>query len=77
MIHDPADDEADQVDGSGRLSRCSVGSNTSTGSGGRMSNHGPPPPGERKLHLTQDDRELMDMFKSQGTANVRNLYANK
>ena len=46
---------------SGRLSRTSVGSN---GSGGRLSQSGAP---ERKLHLTQEDRELMDMFRAQGT----------
>lgn len=72
MIHDPADDsadvEAEPTESSGRLSRSSVGSNNSGGiSGGRVSQHsGPPPVGERRLNLTQDDRELMDMFRSQG-----------
>jgi len=61
MMTDTADDaslENEQIE-SGRLSRTSVGSN---GSGSRLS--GPP---ERKLHLTQEDRELMDMFRSQVT----------
>lgn len=74
MIHDPANDaaetEAEQPENSGRLSRSSVGSNHSSGgavSGGRLSvSSGPPPVGERRLNLTQDDRELMDMFRSQG-----------
>lgn len=72
MIHDPADDsadaEAEPAESSGRLSRSSIGSNNSGGtSGGRLSQHsGPPPVGERRLNLTQDDRELMDMFRSQG-----------
>lgn len=69
MIHDPANDpsepEADQVDHSGR--RSSAGSNHSGASASRISSAGPPPPvGERRLNLTQDDRELMDMFRSQG-----------
>lgn len=71
MIHDPADDpadaDADQGDNSGRLSRSSVGSNNS--GGGRVSQQqaaGPPPVGERRLNLTQEDRQLMDMFRSQG-----------
>lgn len=75
MIHDPANDpteaETEQVESSGRLSRSSVGSNHSGGavSGGRLSvSSGPPPVGERRLNLTQDDRELMDMFKSQGNS---------
>ena len=58
FIFDAASLENEQIE-SGRLSRTSVGSN---GSGSRLS--GPP---ERKLHLTQEDRELMDMFRSQGT----------
>ena len=71
MITDTAGSEPGNEDGladsngpemSGRLSRSSVGSNNS-GSGGRMI----PPGGERRLNLTQDDRELMDMFRSQGT----------
>ena len=73
MIHDPANDPADdgggeQGDSSGRLSRSSVGSNNSGGavSVSRVSQAGPPPVGERRLNLTQDDRELMDMFRSQG-----------
>lgn len=73
MIHDPANDpseaeQADQVDHSGR--RSSASSNHSSGtatSGGRISSAGQPPPvGERRLNLTQDDRELMDLFRSQG-----------
>ena len=73
MIHDPADDsvdasETEPTENSGRLSRSSVGSNNSGGaSGGRGSQQsGPQPIGERRLNLTQDDRELMDMFRSQG-----------
>lgn len=72
MIHDPADDsadtEAEPTENSGRLSRSSVGSNNSGGtSAGRSSQQcGPMPIGERRLNLTQDDRELMDMFRSQG-----------
>ena len=70
MIHDPANDPSDpsEEQGDGRLSRSSVGSNNSGGAASvnRVSQAGPPPVGERRLNLTQDDRELMDMFRSQG-----------
>ena len=75
----PSEIEAglDQVD-NGRLSRSSVGSNNSGGSGvgqyrpsyqqqQSTAGAGPPQPmGERRLNLTHDDRQLMDMFRSQG-----------
>jgi hypothetical protein len=73
----PSEIEAglDQVD-NGRLSRSSVGSNNSNGSGGQyrpsyqqqqsLASGVPPPSGERRLNLTHDDRQLMDMFRSQG-----------
>lgn len=51
---------------SGRLSRSSVGSNGSGGTLGRPSQQAAFAPVERRLVLTQDDRELMDMFRSQG-----------
>ncbi len=86
MIHDPANDPADAADGeqgesSGRLSRSSVGSNNSGGAASvsRLSQAGPPPVGERRLNLTQDDRELMDMFRSQGKMPIhryQTAYAN-
>ncbi len=64
---------------SGRLSRSSIGStgsgggggNASAGSGGFGAGTRPSvavaPPPERRLMLTQEDRELMDLFRSQGT----------
>jgi len=52
---------------SGRLSRSSVGS---SGSGGGVATSSirpaQPMPGERRLVLSQEDRELMDLFRSQG-----------
>jgi len=65
MITDTADDanlESDIVE-SGRLSRTSVGSNGSGGTSRQC--QGPPPPPERRLNLTGEDRELMDMFRNQ------------
>lgn len=66
-VHDPSETEADASE-SGRLSRSSVGSNNSGGGGGggRISSQPPLPPNERRLILSQEDRELMDMFRSQG-----------
>lgn len=59
---------------SGRLSRSSVGS---SGSGGAPSRAAQGPAPERRLVLTQDDRDLMDMFRSQGTQFITIITAHE